>query len=182
MSINQNDAVVGDMDVCSHVFQGSNPLCLCVFPSRRGFSVYFYHQNNVFCNPPESLCTSGEVVFSTHLPEIMHHLSANSDLSSAADFGFQNNNSMPCWSASRDGSGDVGRWDAGPPSMAHVDNLADPNVEALNTKFGLSYSTSHAIETKLVKMLNDIQAPKTMYASILHWGREAYSQGYDFVP
>jgi hypothetical protein len=46
----------------------------------------------------------------------------------------------------------------------------------------MSYTSAHVIETKLAKMLNDIQAPKQMYSSILKWGREAYNEGYNFVP
>jgi hypothetical protein len=60
--------------------------------------------------------------------------------------------------------------------------MAPPNVDSLTSKFGMSYTTAHVIETKLAKMLNDIQAPKTMYAAILQWGHDAFSQGYNFVP
>ena len=64
----------------------------------------------------------------------------------------------------------------------HDDPVVPPNVDSMQKTFGISYTTAHAIETKLAKMLNDIQAPKTMYASILKWGRQAYIEGYNFVP
>ena len=53
------------------------------------------------------------------------------------------------------------------PRTVNVDTVPAPDIDALNSQFGMSYTTAHIIETKLAKMLNDIQAPKTMYASIL---------------
>ena len=104
----------------------------------------------------------GEVIFPSHLPEMLAPLSDNSEASTSDDFGEQHDDSAPCWSVDGSGSGA-----SGPPSVVHVGNTAEPSIDAVNNKFGLSYATAHAvIETKLAKMLNDIQAPKTMYASI----------------
>lgn len=66
--------------------------------------------------------------------------------------------------------------------MWNVDNADQPNIDAFKTKFGMVYTTAYVIKPKLAKILNDIQAPKTMYLSILQWGHEAYTHGYDFVP
>ena len=66
--------------------------------------------------------------------------------------------------------------------MVNVDTVPAPDVDALNSQFGMSYTTAHVIEIKLAKMLNDIQAPRTMYASILQWGQDVYNQGYNSVP
>jgi hypothetical protein len=183
MSVNSlGGTEVEDTDVCTHEYQCPNRLCQRVFASRRGLSMHFYHQDNFFCNPPERLRTGGEVIFPSHLPERLEPLSENSEVSAADDFGKQEDDSTPCWSVDGDESVSVGCLDGGPPSVVHVGNTAEPNIDTVNTKFGLSYTTAHVIETKLATMLNDIQAPKTMYASILQWGRDAYSQGYDFVP
>ena len=183
MSVNSlGGTQVEDTDVCTHEYQCPNRLCQRVFASRRGLSMHFYHQDNFFCNPPERLRTGEEVIFPSHLPERLEPLSENSEVSTADNFGQQDNDSTPCWSVDDNKSVVVGRFDGGPPSVVHVGNTAEPNIDAVNTKFGLSYTTAHVIETQLAKMLNDIQAPKTMYASILQWGRNAYSKGYDFVP
>jgi hypothetical protein len=63
-----------------------------------------------------------------------------------------------------------------------VNNITKPDVDAPKSKFGMSYTSAHVIETKLAKMLNDIKVPKQMYSSILKWGQDAYNQGYNFVP
>ena len=182
MSVNPDGDTLVDTNVCTHAYQCPNRLCQRVFASRRGLSMHFYHQDNVFCNPPERLRTGGEVEFPSYLPEMLEPLSSNSEATSVTNFGEPDDASVPCWSGSDDASTTVIHSDGGPPSVVEVDTNAAPNVDAVKTKFGISYTTAHVIETKLAKMLNDLQAPKTMYASILQWGREAYSQGYDFVP
>ena len=170
MSVTPDGVIeVNATDVCNHEYQCPNPLCQRVFLSRRGLSMHFYHQNNVFCNPPEMLRTGGEVIFPSHLPDMLDPLSENSEGSDADDFGKLDDNSTPCWSTTGDGSDAAAGLVVGPPSVVHLGNTAQPNIDAVNNKFGLSYTTAHVIETKLAKMLNDIQAPKTMYASILQW-------------
>ncbi len=46
-----------------------------------------------------------------------------------------------------------------------------PHVDWWAKGFGLSYTDAQLIETKLLKMLNDIQAPKYMYSSMLKWAQ-----------
>jgi hypothetical protein len=50
------------------------------------------------------------------------------------------------------------------------------------TGFGLAYTDAQYIETKLANILNDIQAPKFLYSSVLRWAQEAHMLGYNFVP
>jgi hypothetical protein len=70
----------------------------------------------------------------------------------------------------------------GPLGVVHVNNITQPDVDALKSKFGMSYTSTYVIKTKLAKMLNHIQAPKQMHSSFLKWGCDAYNQGYNFVP
>jgi hypothetical protein len=81
--------------------------------------------------------------------------------------------SAPILSCSEDLADSQPSQSDGPPSsMVSVNPLqnnlvvAPPNVDSMHKTFGISYTTAHDIETKLAKMLNDIQAPKTIYASI----------------
>ena len=82
-----------------YLYQCPNPLCQCVFASQWGLSMHFYHQNNVFCNPPERLRTHAEVVFPFHLPEHSPPMSVHSKSSSGNTFPDADNNSLLCCSA-----------------------------------------------------------------------------------
>jgi hypothetical protein len=145
--------------------------------------MHFYHQNNVFCHPPDQLRTQGEIDFPMYFPPELPPLSPHLSASSANNFAMNDDGSSNCWSSSNNGDatqnfGD----DVGPPMEVYADDLVPPNVDSMTSKFGMSYTTAHVIETKLAKMLNDIQAPKSMYAAILQCGCDAYSHGYNFVP
>ena len=182
MSQNKDDVSAVATNICTHQYQCPNPLCQRIFASQRGLSMHFHHQNNVFCNPPERLRTHAEVVFPSHLPEHLPPLSIHSQTSSVNNYSDADDNSMLCCSASEHSEAENSDKIYGPPLTVNVDTVPAPDVDALNSHFGMSYTTAHVIETKLAKMLNDIQAPKTMYASILQWGQDAYNQGYNFVP
>jgi hypothetical protein len=133
----------------------------------------------VLCNHHEQFYTNAEVDLPAYLPRVMPSLSPKFKVTSDEDIV----PSVPCWLViNRESNAD----DIGigfPPNLVHVDNTNQPDVDALNSKFGMSYTIAHVIETRLAKMLSNIQAPKQMYFSILKWGcEEAYKQGYNFVP
>ena len=44
------------------------------------------------------------------------------------------------------------------------------------------YTSAQLHETKLLKILDDIQAPHFVYKQILHWAQKAYSDNYNFMP
>jgi hypothetical protein len=163
---------------CVHPYQCPNRLCQRSFSTQRGLLMHFYHQENSFCNPPERFRTNAEMAYPYVLPQQMPPLPLQS-LESSVNI---NNDDAPCWSVEDGDSGvqDIGM--GGPPAIVNVNHISAPDVDALQAKFGMSYTSAHVIETKLAKMLNDIQAPKQMYSSILKWGREAYNEGYNFVP
>jgi hypothetical protein len=145
--------------------------------------MHFYHQNNVFCHPPDQLRTQGEIDSPVYFPPEMPPLSPHSNASAGNNFAMNDEDSSNCWSSSNISNATLNLGDnVGPPMEVYADELAPSNVDSMTSKFGISYTTAHVIETKLAKMLNDIQAPKSMYAAILQWGRDAYSHGYDFVP
>jgi hypothetical protein len=74
--------------------------------------------------------------------------------------------SSNCWSSSNSDNATLDPGDdAGPPLEIYADDMAPPNVDSITTKFGMSYPTAHVIETKLAKMLNDIQAPNSSMGS-----------------
>ena len=179
-SVSDSDQLIAEG--CVHPFQCPNPLCQRVFSTRRGLSMHFYHQQNVFCNPPNQFRTSGEIATPSVLPRRMDPLDALEDDSEPEFDEF----SFPAWSGSDGGSGSQSSLSETPPPVVFInpnDNpVVPPDVDRMQKTFGISYTTAHAIETQLAKMLNDIQAPKTMYASILKWGRQAYIEGYNFVP
>ena len=146
--------------------------------------MHFYHQKNVFCNPPNQFRTLGEIAVPSVLPL---HMDAEEDsMDDDSDPNLFDDFSVPVWSGSEhssissSSSSDGGRNDV--VVNPNSNPMVPPNVDSMNKTFGISYTTAHAIETKLAKMLNDIQAPKTMYSSILKWGRQAYMEGYNFVP
>jgi hypothetical protein len=73
------------------------------------------------------------------------------------------------------------------PQAVHVDNsLINQTLMACighKVWYYMHHSSScHQNQTKLAKMLNDMQAPKTMYSNSLWWGHDVYTQGYDFAP
>ena len=144
--------------------------------------MHFYHQDNVFCNPPEGFRTNVEIEFPLYLPPEMPPLSSDSNNVPDKSVASDGKATTPCWSVGGNESTNEVTGHADLPSEVNIDNVCIPNIDIMGTKFGMSYTTAHVIETKLAKMLNDIQAPKTMYCSILQWGREAYTEGYDFVP
>ncbi len=183
MSVKKRDGDNPVPDGCVHPFQCPNPLCQRVFTTRRGLSMHFYHQQNVFCNPPNQFCTLGEMASPSMLPDRMDPLESTDEDNEPI---FEDEFSVPPWSGSEDLSSSQSLQSDGPPPLVLINPHDNPEmlstVDSMQTTFGISYTTAHSIETKLAKMLNDIQAPKTMYASILKWGRQAYVEGYNFVP
>lgn len=183
MSVKKSDGDNQVPDGCVHPFQCPNPLCQRVFTTRRGLSMHFYHQQNVFCNPPNQFRTLGEMASPSMLPDRMDPLESTDEDNEPI---FEDEFSVPPWSGSEDLSSSQSLQSNGPPPLVlinpHDNPEMLPTVDSMQTTFGISYTTAHSIETKLAKMLNDIQAPKTMYASILKWGRQAYVEGYNFVP
>jgi hypothetical protein len=133
--------------------------------------MHFYHQQNVFCNPPNQFRTLGEIAAPSVLPHRMEPVETMDDNSEPM---FDDKFSVPTWSGSEDLSSSQSSQPDGPPDVVIIDPHENPvvllNVDSMQKTFGISYTTIHAIATKLAKMLNDIQAPKTMYASILKNG------------
>jgi hypothetical protein len=73
-----SDCYVSYMMGCIYLYQCPNPLCQHVFASQHGIFMHFYHQDNVFCNPPEWVHTNVEVALPLYLPREMPPLSSNS--------------------------------------------------------------------------------------------------------
>ena len=182
MSDSESEGDTRIAEGCVHPFQCPNPLCQRVFTTRRGLSMHFYHQQNVFCNPPNQFRTNGEIATPSVLPRRMDPLEGLEDDSEPQFDDF----SVPAWSESEDFSGSQSSQSEPLPPVVfinpHDNAVVPPDVDTMQKTFGISYTTAHAIETKLAKMLNDIQAPKTTYPSILKWGCQAYIKGYNFVP
>ena len=75
-----------------------------------------------------------------------------------------------------------------------VTNVNDSNIKNKNIVESFNYSitnrnsiiplftTSHFVETGLLKLLNDAQAPHDLYNKILSWSMKAHSLGYSFQP
>jgi hypothetical protein len=101
---------------------------------------------------------------------------------------FNNNNveydkfSIPVWLDGDSLPNEVGTVDGNNPDCVPVLGNADPLVNCTLKGFGLSFTDAQPVETKLLKMLNDIQAPKYMYSSILKWACEGHRLGYNFIP
>jgi hypothetical protein len=49
-------------------------------------------------------------------------------------------------------------------------------------RFGIRFTTAQYHETKLLKILNDANAPHYLYKDIIEWARFARQQNYDFMP
>ena len=63
-------------------------------------------------------------------------------------------------------------------------NMVEPFIYSItnrNLNFPL-FTTSHFVETGLLKLLNDAQAPHDLYNKILSWSMKAHSLGYNFQP
>jgi hypothetical protein len=94
-----SDSVSSDVSApymagCTHPFQCPNPLCQHDFSTRRGLSMHFYHQENLFWNPPEWFRTNAEIEFPAVLPKKMPVLPPTS-----VDSSDQNKaDDAPCWS------------------------------------------------------------------------------------
>ena len=89
---------------CTHPFQCPNPQCQRVFELRRGLSMHFYHQDNVFCNPPEGFRTNVEIEFPSYLPPELPPLLSDSNNGPDKSVVSDSNATMPCWSVGVDES------------------------------------------------------------------------------
>ena len=114
--------------------------------------MHFYHQQNVFCNPPNQFRTVGGLATPSMLPTRMEPVD---DIDEDSEHQFDDFPD-PVWSGSENGSSSKTRPDR-PPPVVYINTpetpLVAPNVDAMQQTFGISYTTAHAIETKLAKML-----------------------------
>ena len=110
-----NSECDGDMpipDGCVHPFQCPNPLCQRVFTTRHGLSMHFYHQQNVFCNPPNQFCTVGEELAT---PSVLPtRMDPADDIDEDSEHQFDDF-SDPVWSDSEDVSSSKTPHDRPPP-------------------------------------------------------------------
>ena len=68
-------------------------------------------------------------------------------------------------------------------SQEVIDSFNDSNCSRrIPGMFGISYTTSQYVETKLLKILNDINAPRNTYQDIMNWIKEAKQMQYSFAP
>ena len=142
--------------------------------------MHFYHQDNVLCNPRDCFQTNSELTHPTILPLQVDPGVASTRGLDANDCT-NNWETFPCWSDDDDEDVINASTIAGDNVITEMP-LFVPDVDSVQHTLGIAFTNAHAIETQLAKMLNDIQAPKSMYTSILKWGRDAYNQGYNFVP
>jgi hypothetical protein len=63
------------------------------------------------------------------------------------------------------------------PNDKPVPGGVDTSGKCTSKGFDLSFTNAQRVKTKLLKMLNDIQAPKYMFSSILKWAQEAHTLG-----
>ena len=140
VSVTSSARSLVDGQLCTHPYQCPNPMCASDFSSRRGLSMHFYHQNNVFCHPPNQLRTQGEIDYPVYFPPELPPLSPQNSASSADDFAMNDDGSSNCWSSSNnsDTTHSLGD-DVGPPMEVYADELAPPNVDSMTSKFGISY-------------------------------------------
>jgi hypothetical protein len=166
---------------CIHEFQCPNPMCMRPFDTQRGLSLHFHNSNNLFCNPSPQYRTTTEQTFTFKLPPNQEPCDDTSK-HLGTDLGEDDDTSFPCWSDGDSNSVDgLSSEDVGDPLNVHV-NDGHPADKKKTTGFGLAYTDAQYVETKLAKILNDIQAPKFVYSSVLKWAREAHTLGYNFVP
>jgi hypothetical protein len=171
---------------CIHEFQCPNPMCKRPFGTKRGLSLHYHNSNNLFCNPSPHYRTETEQTFTFELvsnnPEEEHHKEFPGSGGGACKDGEDTVSSFPCWSVGDSKSDDV--ISLGIDNELGIANVTEnPPIDVEpNTGFGLAYTDAQYIETKLAKILNDIQAPKFVYSNILQWAREAHTLGYNFVP
>ncbi len=50
------------------------------------------------------------------------------------------------------------------------------------SRFGIRFTTAQFHETKLLKLLNDANAPHYLYKKLINWGRAAEHDNYNFNP
>ena len=62
------------------------------------------------------------------------------------------------------------------------DDIPCQSVSQDVLRYGISFTASEFVETKLLKMLNDAHAPHFLYQDILNWAKEAKLLQYDFCP
>jgi hypothetical protein len=170
------------MNQCVHQFQCPNPMCQRSFDTQRGLSLHFRNQMNMFCNPSPQFRTEKEEALPFELASDDESNGDDSD-EGVSDFGDASDEvPFACWSDDDSGSSDEFSDDASPVVYDDSSGFPEPPNVVESTGFGLAYTDAQYIETSLAKMMNDIQAPKSTYAMILKWAREAYTLGYNFVP
>jgi hypothetical protein len=69
--------------------------------------------------------------------------------------------------------------DLNPPESNNSEHPLETNSV---TRYGISFTSSEYVETKLLKVLNDAHAPHFLYQDVLNWAREANALNYDFMP
>ena len=72
-----------------------------------------------------------------------------------------------------------------PPSLPHDTATGNTLVNIQHvvvTPSGSTYTVSNYAETKLLKMLDDANAPHFLYNDILEWASDIKAKGYPFEP
>ena len=60
--------------------------------------------------------------------------------------------------------------------------LGNPQNELSVSTFEFSFHNNERIETNLLKLVKEINAPDYAYKKIINWARDAYNTGYKFCP
>jgi hypothetical protein len=174
------------MNQCIHPYQCPNAMCTKVFSSQRGLRLHYHHAKNLFCNPNPHYQTTAEEAICFDLPPLSSNEDIEEDESQQEPDGEEpeyDDLSIPVWSdgASVDDDSQTAEDDITLNGVSVPGSSSSAGTRKSNG-FGLSFTDAQRVETKLLKMLNDIQAPKYMYSSILKWAREAHTLGYNFIP
>jgi hypothetical protein len=173
------------MKACIHQFQCPNPLCMKVCKSYGGLRNHYHKAGNMFCNPHPDYQTVAEESTNLELPPASSNEESEpgeSDSECNSDSAEYDDISVAVWSDDDSASETDDSIDPNVLDDASSHDTVDPPVNRPVKGFGLSFTDAQRVETSLLKMLNDIQAPKYMYSSVLKWAREAHILGYNFIP
>jgi hypothetical protein len=86
------------------------------------------------------------------------------------------------WKSTDKESSKSGSDDNCKPKALDVNELDDP-LETDNVMwYGIAFTSSEYVESKLLKVLNDAHAPNFLYQDVLNWAKEANQLRYDFLP
>jgi hypothetical protein len=139
----------------------------------------------MFCNPNPHFQTIAEQSINFELPpeHFIEQVEAGESKQESNDDDVEYDKlSISVWSDGKNLPNEVGIVEGKNPDGVMTPGNVDPLVNCTLKVFGLLFTNAQHVETKLLKMLNDIQAPKYMYLSILKRAREAHTLGDNFIP